>query len=195
LERLQHTLLLLIKTTFIFVVLSTLAYAFTSSNTNSANITLEAADARIELSELTAPFLLHEVAAAPLPEEPIKPRDNRSIVLENYLRNRGSYLANHTDLIVELSDYYGVNPKLIVAMAGVESGYCRINFRPYNCWGYGRYSWSSPEDGIRSYMSHMNAGYFSKGARTIEGIASPYNPWPDHYVQKVYIHYNMMPRL
>jgi hypothetical protein len=197
LEHLQLKLSLLIKSTFIFVVLSIFTFGLTSTRTNSAYKPLEAADARLELSESTPETSIptETVAAVSLPSEPIRPRDNRAIVLESYLRSQNSYLANYTDLIVELSDYYGVNPRLVIAMAGVESGYCRVNFRPYNCWGFGRYGWSSPEDGIRSYMALMNKGYYSRGARTIEGIASPYNPWPDHYIQKVYIHYNQMPQV
>lgn len=194
-EQLQHKLFILIKSTIVFVVLAIFIFALTSSQ-SSTHRTTEAADYRIELSDTTEEVLTDFVALkTATPSEPIKPRDIRAIQLENYLRRQGSYLARYTDLIVQQSDYYGVNPRLIVAIAGAESGYCRVNFRPNNCWGYGRYSWSSPEAAIRGYMSLMNKGYFSRGARTIEAIASPYNPTPEAYTKKVYTHYNQMPAM
>lgn len=117
----------------------------------------------------------------------------RVTALEQYLQKRGSYLAKHASLIVQLSDQYGVDYRLVVAISGVESGYCKVNFKPYNCWGFGRYSWVSEEDGIRSYFALMNKGYFTKGKRTPETIATPYNPWPDKWAAKVYVHYAQMP--
>lgn len=118
--------------------------------------------------------------------------DARAKALETFLRKKGSYLANYTGLIVELSDQYGVDYRLLVAIAGAESGYCKVNFRPYNCWGYGKSGWASEEDGIRGYMAAMNKGYFSKGLRTVEAIAQKYNPWPGTYISKVYYHWNLI---
>lgn len=116
----------------------------------------------------------------------------RVVALENYLHKKNSYLADYAQLIVDLSDQYGVDYRLLVAISGVESSYCQVNFRPYNCWGYGRFSWSSPEDGIRGYMAEMNKGYFSQGRRTVETIAQKYNPWPDNWTKKVYLHWNQI---
>jgi hypothetical protein len=196
LEHLQLKLLLLIKSTITFVVLATFLYSLTSTHNSSLqNKTLEAADSRVELHSTLVAQTEQVVYQASLPTEPIKPRDNRAILLESFLRGKGSYLADYTDLIVEQSDYYGVNPRVLIAISGAESSYCKVNFRPHNCWGYGKVGWATPEDSIRGYMAMMNAGYFSRGARTIEGIASPYNPHPVEYTQKVYMHYNQMPQV
>lgn len=116
-----------------------------------------------------------------------------SEALRNFLRAQGSYLADYTDLIISESAKYGVNYKLLIAIAGVESSYCRVNFRPYNCWGFGRYSWTSPQEAIIGWLALMNTGYFSKGKTTPETIASPYNPNPARYIQKVYQQWNKIP--
>jgi hypothetical protein len=124
---------------------------------------------------------------------PQAPTDTRVIRLEKFLRGKYSYLANYAGLIVQLSDQYGVDYRLVVAISGVESGYCKVNFRPNNCWGFGNYSWSSPDQALRGYFAAMNKGYFSKGKRAPASIASPYNPAPQQYLRKLMIHYNQIP--
>jgi hypothetical protein len=196
LKLIQHKLLFFLKATFILVVLSLLTYTLTTTQTSHVSSATEAADAQIVLTfAKLSPDLDNVQSEVKTPVEPIKQRDYRAIVLQNFLYTKGSYLANYTDLIVELSDRYGIDPRIVVAMAGAESSYCKINFRPYNCWGYGKNSWRSPEDGIRGYMSLMNAGYYSRGAKTIAGIARIYNPNPEHYTQSVYNHFNQIPRI
>lgn len=140
---------------------------------------------RIQVNE---PSLYYGLVA-----EPVKLRDGRAIILEQFLRGKGTYLADYADLIISVSDAYGVSYKLLVAIAGVESGYCRVNFKPYNCWGYGSVSWPDPEAAIRGFMQMMDKGYFSRGATTPATIASPYNPNPDQYLQKLLSHYNTIP--
>jgi hypothetical protein len=126
-------------------------------------------------------------------KEPVKPRDPRAIRLENYLRSERSVLADHTDLIIEQSDKYLINYKLVIAIAGVESGYCRLNFRLNNCWGFGQYSWANMEVAIKDYFRLLNRGYFAKGATTIEMIAPIYAPSSTDYLEKYYRHYNQIP--
>lgn len=118
-------------------------------------------------------------------KEPVKPRDPRAIRLERFLKTQLSPLQNHADLLVELSDQYNIDYKLVVAIAGVESGYCNVNFRPNNCWGYGNYSWGSLEIGIREYYRLFHRHYFAKGYDTLSEIVDIYNPYPENYIAKV----------
>lgn len=180
----------------IFVILMTIFNLSQIFKTNTV--------ARAETQELAlekALSITNEINPTPLPQLPLTTisittpvellpppkRDPRAEKLEIYLMKQNSYLADYTDLIVSESDKYGVNPEVLVVISGVESGYCKINFKPYNCWGYGDFSWSSPEEAITEYMRLMNIGYFSKGAKTLESIASPYNPWPEEYLVKLNI--------
>jgi len=127
-------------------------------------------------------------------KEPIRPRDPKAIALENYLRRQDSPLHKHSDLIIELSKLYGVDYKMIIAIAGLESGYCEINIGKNNCWGFGSYSWPTLETGIREYFRLMNKGYFSKGRNTIQEIAPIYNSANTENFMSVYnIHYIKIP--
>lgn len=126
-------------------------------------------------------------------KEPVKPRDPRAIRLEKYLRSQKSSLSSQSDLLVELSDHYGIDYKLVVAIAGLESGYCSQNFAANNCWGFGNYSWSSREIAVKEYYRLMYKNYFKKGMNTIEEIFSVYAPGSTTYLQSYYYHYNRIP--
>ena len=107
------------------------------------------------------------------------PQDQRAIRLEAFLRGKGSPLAPYSDLIVLESDRYGVDYRLPVAIAALESGYCKVKHAPYNCWGYGSRGWASYEDAIRGYMAGMYSGYFRKGADTPAEIGPIYAADPN----------------
>lgn len=124
---------------------------------------------------------------------PYKIRDQRAIKLENYLKKQKTELYKYSDLIIELSDKYDINYKIPIAIAGVESGFCKINFKPNNCWGYGNYSWDNLEIAINEYYSLMNKYYFSKGKKTVETISAIYNPYPNEYTKKLNFFINQIP--
>lgn len=127
-------------------------------------------------------------------KEPVKPRDPRAIALEHYLNSQLSPLAKQSDLIVDLSKLYSVDYKMIVAISGLESGYCAENTFANNCWGFGNYSWSSMDTAVKEYFRLMNKGYFSKGMKSIEDIAPIYNSAnTDHFLSIYQIHYAKIP--
>lgn len=124
--------------------------------------------------------------------EPKTPRDKRAVSLERFLKLQKSELANHTDLIISLADKYKVDYKMMVAIAGLESGYCNINIGKNNCWGFGTFSWPNMETAIRDYMKRMNAVYFSKGLKTIEKIAPIYSANSSDFLEKYRYHYGLI---
>jgi hypothetical protein len=126
--------------------------------------------------------------------EPVKPRDKRAIRLENFLRLQQSDLASQADLLVELSDGYGIDYKIPVAIAGMESGYCNAAYYANNCWGFGRFEWPTIEAGVRGYLSKMNQMYFKNGLTTIQDIAPLYNKVnTEGFIEKAEHHYNLIP--
>ncbi len=193
-NKIQLKLLLFIKATFVAVILALFTYTLSTPRNHFSNRITEAADG-VQVLHESIDLVKTETYSldTKTPDEPIPPRDERAIRLETFLRVKGSYLADYTDLIVEQSDAYGVDYRLLVAISGVESGYCKVNFRPFNCWGYGTYAWNDPQHAITSYMASMYRGYFSRGARTPESIAQAYNPHPGEYTAKVYLHWNLIP--
>jgi hypothetical protein len=55
-----------------------------------------------------------------------------------YLRAQGSPVAtyDYARQIITTSRSYGADYKILVAIMGVESGFCNANYKVYNCFGY-----------------------------------------------------------
>lgn len=163
------------------------------SKARSAEPQIFLSDSKVEIKGIQNQTLLTAFKEPKKPAPPVKPRDQRAIRLEKYLAKKNIAFSKTADLLIELSDKYGISYKLIVAIAGLESGYCDYAYNGYNCWGYGRYSWKSASIAVREYYRLMNENYFSKGARTIQKIAPVYAPSSNDYLTKYYIHYNQIP--
>lgn len=58
--------------------------------------------------------------------------------LTQYLSNQGSPVATpkYAQQIIQVSRENGADYKIIVAIMGVESGFCRVPYKDYNCFGY-----------------------------------------------------------
>lgn len=114
------------------------------------------------------------------------PRDQRAIKLEKYLKAHNSPMYVAADTIIEQSDKYGVDYKLVVAIAYHESGLGRKCWAPFNAWGWmTKDRWSSWDEGARKYIQGLYKGYYAKGADTIEEIAPRYvmtDAWPEFVV-------------
>lgn len=55
-----------------------------------------------------------------------------------FLRRQGSPVASYAyaKQIIDLSRANGADYRIIVAISGIESGFCRVNYKGYNCFGY-----------------------------------------------------------
>lgn len=53
-------------------------------------------------------------------------KDLRVLALQQYLKSKGSPMANYADVIVSVSDASGMDYRTFVAISGVESGYGRV---------------------------------------------------------------------
>lgn len=60
------------------------------------------------------------------------PKDDRVPVLEEYLRSKGSPIAEHANLVLKNKHY-----RLILAISFAEGNFCKHQIRAYNCWGIG----------------------------------------------------------
>jgi hypothetical protein len=58
--------------------------------------------------------------------------------LVKFLKGQRSPIATdyYADIIIETSMRSGVDYKIIVAISGQESGFCKANYKKYNCFGY-----------------------------------------------------------
>lgn len=108
---------------------------------------------------------------------PIKVNDSRPFIIENFLKGRP--LAPFSGLIVEVSDKYGIDYRLIAAIAMKESGAgSQIPENSYNAWGFenGRTHFGSWEEAIETVGKTLKNRYISKGYITPEQIMPIYAP-------------------
>lgn len=108
--------------------------------------------------------------------------------LASFLRRQRSPMAPFATDIIRAANAYGADPRIVVAIAGEESGYGRV-CRGYNAWGWdgGRHRWRSWPESIDSYSRLLASRY--PNHRDYRRIARRYNPpSPDGWAAKVALH-------
>lgn len=150
---------------FLFALISPLGSAF-------------AAD---EIAQTTAQLLVTS-------DSPIV--DTRVKRLEAYLTKfDGSFkspLAQEAEYIIEEADKYRVDWRLIVAIAGVESTFCKhIPKDSHNCWGWGiptgapsGLSFVYYKEAITAVTKGLRENYIDRGYHTPEKMGSMYAASP-----------------
>jgi hypothetical protein len=110
----------------------------------------------------------------------VVPDDARATIIRNYLEKENSPLAPYSDLIVEVSDKYGLDYRLLPAIAQKESGLCRvIPEGSHNCWGWGIHSkgtlmFDSYPEALETVAKGLRENYIDKGYVTAEQIMKKY---------------------
>jgi len=108
--------------------------------------------------------------------------DARPILIKNYLDSYHSPLAPFGDVIYETSQRYGLDYRLLVAIAQQESNLCKkIPEGSYNCWGWGIHSrgtlmFSSFPEAIEEVARGLKENYIDMGYVTPEQIMKKYTP-------------------
>lgn len=102
-----------------------------------------------------------------------KKLDDRAVVLSQYLAKFDSPLQYHAQDFINASDAYGLDWKMLPAIAGVESTFGKHIPGGYNAWGWGVYGTQA------IYFSSWKAGMFTiaKGLRENyldKGLTDPY---------------------
>lgn len=108
--------------------------------------------------------------------------DGRSLLITHYLRRYKSPLLSHANEVVQVSDKYGLDWRLLVAIAQQESNLCKkIPANSYNCWGFGIYGgkvtrFDSFSDAIEVVARGLKRNYVDRGLDTPEKIMAKYTP-------------------
>lgn len=111
--------------------------------------------------------------------------DARPALIRNYLKKYHSPLLAYADLIFAVSQKYGLDYRLIVAIAQQESNLCkRAPPNCFNCWGVGIHSrgtmcFDSYPDAIEWVAKYLREEYIDKGLTTPEEIMKKYCPLSD----------------
>jgi hypothetical protein len=115
-------------------------------------------------------------------EDDIVQEEARVETIRQFLAKYNSPLEPHAEFIVQIADQYGIDHRLIPAIAMQESNLCKKS-RPeaYNCWGYGIYGknymhFDNYEQAIETVTKSLATTYKSKGLHTPEEIMTRYTP-------------------
>lgn len=103
--------------------------------------------------------------------------DMRPYLVANFLK--GKPLEPHSQYIIEVSDKYGIDFRLIPAIAMKESGAGSAGkVGSYNAWGFenGKTSFTSWEEAIDKVGKTLKERYIAKGMVTPEQIMPVYAP-------------------
>ena len=108
--------------------------------------------------------------------------DARPEIVRQYLAYYNSPLEPYAQEIVQDSDKYGLDYRLLPAIAQQESNLCKV-IPPgsYNCWGWGINSagslgFKSYSEGLETVAKGLRTQYLDKGYKTVSEIMSKYNP-------------------
>lgn len=108
--------------------------------------------------------------------------DARPILIKKYLEKYNSELIPYADLIFDVSQKYGLDYRLITAIAQQESNLCKkAPENCFNCWGVGIHSrgtmcFESYPEAIDWVGRYLKEEYFDLGINTIDGIMAKYCP-------------------
>lgn len=108
--------------------------------------------------------------------------DGRVANLKNFFRRYNSPLYDYAELIVEVSDKYHFDYRLLPAIAMQESNLCKyIPKDSHNCWGWGIYGdkvikFNSYEEAIKTVAKGIKEHYLDKGLITASKIMEKYTP-------------------
>jgi hypothetical protein len=122
---------------------------------------------------------------APKFKQTIIGADARPLIIKNYLSRYKSPLFPYWRFIFDTSIKYGLDYRLLVAIAQQESNLCKkIPKDSYNCWGWGIHSrgtfrCNSFSECIEIVAKGIKKDYIDKGYKTPEQIMKKYTPLSD----------------
>ena len=108
--------------------------------------------------------------------------DARTLVVKNYLHKYNSPLEPFARQEVEISDKYGLDWRLLVAIAQQESNLCKkIPLGSHNCWGFGIYGnlvtrFDTYTTAMEAVAKTLRKNYLDRGLNTPEEIMAKYTP-------------------
>ena len=103
-------------------------------------------------------------------------REKKIYNIKKFFEKRNSPLAKYAEEFVLAAEHWDIDYRLVAAISVVESGGGKINFRPYNAWGWGKHGFEDWKTGIWSVTEGLATGYIAKGLDTPLEIGRVYCP-------------------
>jgi hypothetical protein len=108
-----------------------------------------------------------------------KAREARYGSLQNFLAGYGSPLSSYSRDFIDAGDKYGVDYRVVVAIAGREQTFgVAWPGSSNNLWGYGGYRWPDVPTAINEYTRHLSDEYPGLSRGDIYGSAARYAASP-----------------
>ena len=107
--------------------------------------------------------------------------DLRVQALKNIFAKHNSPLVDSAEFYVQTADKYGIDWKLLPAIAGLESTFGKAMIdETHNAygWGGGKIYFDTWEEGIDTILSSLNERYIKRGAVTVPQIGAIYAESP-----------------
>ncbi|MEA3355318.1 MAG: hypothetical protein U9Q63_02440 [Patescibacteria group bacterium] len=115
----------------------------------------------------------------------VKSNDAIPEIVKNYLEKYNSPLLPYSNYLVKTARDYGMDPRLLVAIAQQESNLCKkIPEGTHNCWGWGIHSrgtlgFDNYKEAINAVTKGLSKNYLGKGLTTPTEIMAIYTPLSD----------------
>lgn len=115
-------------------------------------------------------------------KEDISLKDGRAKIIEDFFNERSAPLSDHASIFITVADKYGLDFRLLPAIAMQESnGGKKVVNNSNNPFGYGIYGslvlkFESWEDGIERVGRALREDYLNKGLTTPQTIMAKYTP-------------------
>lgn len=115
----------------------------------------------------------------------VEASDARVPIVANFLERYKSPMQpydKYAQVLVDLSDKYGFDFRLLPSIAMTESGLCKtIPLGSYNCTGYGitkttSFTFNSYEESFEATAKSLKRNYIDKGLTNPEDIMKKYTP-------------------
>lgn len=109
-------------------------------------------------------------------------KDSRVESIREFFARYNSPLKGHTQDVIDAAEKYGLDYRLIPAIAMQESNLCKkIPKNSYNCWGYGIYgtqvkNFDNYTQAIDTVTKTLAKHYKGNGLETPEQIMTKYTP-------------------
>lgn len=172
-------------TTFLTLAPLTIFISFLSLLSISANTTSH--NFSLQKNLLDAPRFGAQVYAALPNQQAIVSggaiaEDARAEIVRQYLEKYNSPLEPYSQLLVAASDEYGLDWRLLVAIAQQESNLCKkVPDGTFNCWGWGVHSrgtlgFSDYPTAIETVAKGIKEDYLDKGYDTVDEMMTKYTP-------------------
>lgn len=105
--------------------------------------------------------------------------DARPVIIDQYLEKHNSPMAPYADFLFQMSEKYGLDYRLMIAIAQCESNLCKKSPPgSYNCWGFenGATRFLSWTQAIEQVAKTLKEDYIDQGLVTPEEIMVKYAP-------------------